>query len=63
MKEELTDKERQLLAFAIFSIGMKIGPASFPHCESIVEKTGIKKEFEAYAKDWISQSEKLKATK
>jgi hypothetical protein len=51
---ELTPLERQMLALAIFTMSMKIGPSSFGHFESIVEKTGIETEFVAYASSWIN---------
>lgn len=53
---ELTAKERELLAFSVFSMGMKIGPPSFEILESIVKKVGIEKEFEEKAKSWIDYS-------
>ena len=50
---ELTQEEKNLIAFSLFSMGMKIGPLSFETFESIVQKIGIEKEFVDYAKSWL----------
>ncbi len=49
----LTEKEKNLIAFSLFSMGMKTGPPSFATFESIVQKIGIEKEFVDYAKSWL----------
>ena len=57
---ELSPVEREMLALAIFSMSMKIGPASFDNFESIARKTGILKEFQANAESWIAYNKKEK---
>lgn len=54
----LTPVEREMLALAIFTMGMKIGPGSFNHFESIVQKTGIRKEFAENYDSWMAYNKK-----
>jgi len=61
--EQLSEKERQLVAFALFSLSMKLGPASFDHMEKIIEKIGVKSEFVIYATDWTEKAGKQNADK
>ena len=58
---ELTDKEKQLLAFSLFTTGMRIGPDVFATIESIVEKIGIADRLTLMAGDWINYSNTCKA--
>lgn len=60
MSEPLTDKQRKLLGFALFSTAMKIGPNSFLHIENIVKKLDVQKEFVEYADSWIKFPKKDK---
>jgi hypothetical protein len=60
IENELTEQERKLLAFALFGLGMRIGPSSFRELELIVQKLEVEKEFAAYASSWIDYAEKLK---
>jgi hypothetical protein len=53
LKPQLTDKERTMIAFALFSMGMRMGPSSFEDFESIFKKIGIEKEFVDCARSWI----------
>jgi hypothetical protein len=50
--DQLTPKEQQLLAFALFITGMRIGPDVFDTLESIASKVGVEKPLELFAKDW-----------
>jgi hypothetical protein len=50
---QLTEKQRKMIAFSLFSMGMRMGPSSFEDFECIVQKIGIEKEFVDYAKSWI----------
>lgn len=58
---ELEPKEQQLLAFALFTTGMRIGPDVFATIESIVEKIGISDRLVLIAGDWINYSNTVKA--
>ncbi len=58
--DPLTDIERKLIGFALFSAGMKLGPPSFDSLEKIVAKIGVNEEFEFYAKDWIEDARTAK---
>lgn len=60
MEETLTNEEKKLLGFALFTTAMKIGPESFDRVEKIAVKTGVLEEFVFYAKDWIEYSQKHK---
>lgn len=51
---DLNDKERATLAFSLFTSAMRMGPDNFQTIQAIAEKTGVLKEYEGYAKDWIS---------
>jgi hypothetical protein len=57
----LTEKQRKMIAFSLFSMGMRMGPSSFEDFESIVQKIGIENEFVEYAKDWIGYAERKKS--
>lgn len=57
---ELSEKQKNMMAFALFSVGMKLGPPSFGDLEDIVIKAGITAEFEGYAKQWIDYAERKK---
>lgn len=61
--EMLSEKQKELTAFALFSAGMKIGPSSFDNLEAIAKKVGVEKEFEKYAKDWLDYAERKKNEK
>ena len=50
----LNGKERATLAFSLFTSAMRMGPDNFKTIQDIAEKTGVLKEYEGYAKDWIS---------
>jgi len=54
----LDKKERELIAFALFGLGIRIGPESFNLIESIVQKLDLTEEFAHYAHGWISFNEK-----
>lgn len=56
--EQLTEKERQLVAFFLFSASMRIGPSSFSIIETIIDKIEIREEFEFYAKDLLEHANK-----
>lgn len=58
---ELDKKEQQLLAFALFITGMRIGPDVFNTLESIARKSGIIEPFKLYAEDFINFSKTFKA--
>ena len=51
--ENLSEKERILVGFALFTTSMKIGPSCFSTVYQVVEKIGVREEFEGYANDWI----------
>jgi hypothetical protein len=53
---ELDKKEQQLLAFALFTTGMRIGPDVFPTLESIAKKAGIIEPLKLVSADWINYS-------
>lgn len=57
---QLTDKEQGLLAFALFTTAMRIGPDVFPTMESIAEKIGITDKYVHYAGDWLHYSRTVK---
>lgn len=58
--EQLTPKEQQLLAFALFIAGMRIGPDVFNTLESIANKVGVEKPIELFAKDWAHFAQSFK---
>jgi len=58
---ELNKKEQHLLAFALFSTGMRIGPDVFPTLESIAEKTGILDALTVMAGDWLHYANTIRA--
>lgn len=55
--QNLNDKEKTLLAFSLFTTGMRIGPVVFGMLCDIAEKTGISDRLEFYAKDWSDFAE------
>lgn len=57
---DLTDKEQQLLAFALFSTGMRIGPDVFETIESIATKLGMEDKLGMQAKDWLNYSKTVR---
>lgn len=59
--EQLTKKEKELIAFSLFTVSMRIGPNCFPIIDSIIDKAGIRDEFEFNAKSWIEYSNRSKA--
>ena len=58
---ELTDKEKHLLAFSLFTTGMRIGPDVFETIESIAEKSGISDRFTMVAGDYLSYANTIRA--
>lgn len=52
--DQLTDKERAMLGFCLFHASMRIGPDSFLTISTIAVKTGVSREYESYARDWLS---------
>lgn len=58
---DLTRKEQQLLAFALFITGMRIGPDVFETLESIAAKTGVDSTMNLYTEDWVNFSNAVKA--
>jgi|KBSMisStaDraftv2_1062788.scaffolds.fasta_scaffold4125433_2 hypothetical protein len=54
--KELTEEEKKLTAFSLFSMGMKIGPPSFPKIEAIMQKLELDEQFSMYANDWITHA-------
>lgn len=52
----LTEKEADLVAFALFGLCMRTGPGFFPIIEVIAYKLGIAVPLMKYAGDWIEQS-------
>jgi hypothetical protein len=57
---DLTDKEQQLLAFALFSTGLRVGPDVFETIESIATKLGIVDKLGMHAKDWLNYSKTVR---
>jgi len=57
---ELTDKEKQLLAFALFTAGMRMGPAVFDTLEQIGLKTDCGERLKLFASDWMNYSKNIK---
>jgi hypothetical protein len=57
----LTDKEAHLLAFSLFTTGMRIGPDVFDTLGSIAEKCGIADRLKMVAGDWTNYSNTVKA--
>lgn len=57
----LTEKESHLLAFSLFTTGMRIGPDVFDTLYSIAEKCGIADRLTLVAGDWIHYSNTVKA--
>jgi hypothetical protein len=57
---ELTEEEKKLTAFSLFSMGMKIGPPSFERIENIIKKLDLGDEFAYYAHDWITHAQEHK---
>ena len=58
--KDLTEEEKKLTAFSLFSMGMKIGPPSFEKIESIIKKLDLGEVFAFYANDWISHAKEHK---
>jgi len=58
---ELTDKETHLLAFSLFTTGMRIGPDVFATLESIAAKVGILDRFTMVAGDWLHYADTVRA--
>lgn len=52
----LNELQKKFIALAIFSMAMKVGPTCFLSVEDIIDKIGIRQEFEFYAKDWVEYS-------
>jgi hypothetical protein len=50
---DLSEKEQKLIGLSLFSMSMKIGPSSFPMMEVIIDKIGVRAQFEFFAHDWI----------
>lgn len=61
--EQLSERERKLTGFALFSLSMKIGPPSFSAMEELIDKIEVRAEFEFYAKDWIEYANSKKTIK
>lgn len=57
---ELTETDRKLLAYSLFSLAMKMGPTSFEATERIIKKLDLEKEYVFYANDWIDFADKNK---
>lgn len=57
---ELTDKEKQLLAFALFTAGTRMGPAVFETLEQIGLKTDCGERLKLFASDWMNYSANVK---
>jgi hypothetical protein len=57
---ELDKKEQQLLAFALFTTGMRIGPDVFSTLESIAKKAGIVEPLKLVSADWINYSKTVR---
>ena len=57
----MNDKEMHLLAFCLFTTGMRIGPDVFETLESIAEKTGISDRLKMIAGDWLHYSKTIRA--
>ena len=55
--QPLSDKEKTLLAFSLFTTGMRIGPVVFGMLQDIAEKTGVTDRLQFYAKDWTDFAE------
>ena len=62
MNTELTQKEKEFVAFAIFSFSMKVGPACFEGVEIIIGKLGIENEFVDRSKHWSEYCAQKKKT-
>lgn len=56
----LDDKEKQLVAFALFTLSMRSGPDIFASVEQIAAKLGAEKPLKLFAHDWISYSNTIK---
>lgn len=61
MDQQLSEKERKIIGFSLFSTSMRIGPESFSVIEEIINKIGVKEEFEFWGKNWISYAKKSKS--
>lgn len=55
--EELSEREKHFLAFALQSMMMRIGPRSFTEGLSIARKTGSEGELKTLLGDWIRYAE------
>jgi hypothetical protein len=53
---ELTDIDKQILAFALFGFVMRAGPGQFARILLLAEKLGISQEFTDQANDWLTTS-------
>jgi hypothetical protein len=51
--EPLTTEEKAFIGFCLFTGAIKLGPEQFFKVESIVDKLGIREQFEHYAQDFL----------
>lgn len=58
---ELTDKEQQLLAYALFTTAMRVGPDTFETMLSIAKKTNVFHRYIVVAEDWVSFGNTVKS--
>lgn len=58
---EMNDKEKHLLAFCLFTTGMRIGPDVFATLESIAAKCGISDRLTMLGGDFMHYSNTVKA--
>lgn len=59
--EELTEREKGIVALAIFSLAVKSPRHSLPEYERIVAKLGVREPFEVHAKSWIDYADAREA--
>ena len=57
---ELSNREAQLLAFALFSTGMRIGPDVFDTIHSIAHKAGVMDKLALFTSDWTKYNQTIK---
>jgi hypothetical protein len=59
--KQLSDKERKILGFSLFTYCIKEGPSSLSEVENLVNKIGVMPQFEFFAKDCIAFLSKKKS--
>lgn len=59
----LTPAEKQLIAFALFSVSMRIGPTVFKSVERVSIKLGTADRYVHYANDWVHYNQTIQQAK